>query len=80
MLSRLFIQLSLVSLQPNLTVTNTMQNINDSPHNSKKTEYIQGTQLIQHTQTIRNSKLSKIAQESNQQLVQIIMTTHQKAI
>jgi hypothetical protein len=47
-----------------------MQNLNDSPHNSKTIQnIIRGTQLIQHTQTIGNSPNSQnTAQESNQQL------------
>jgi hypothetical protein len=52
------------------TITNTMQNLNDSPHNSKTIQnIIKGSQSIQHTQTIRNSPNSQNnARESNQQL------------
>jgi hypothetical protein len=47
-----------------------MQNLNDSPHNSKAIQnIIKGTQSIQHQQTINNSPGSQnTIQESNQQL------------
>jgi hypothetical protein len=52
------------------SVTNLMQNLNDSPHNSKTIQnIIKGSQSIQHTQTIGNSPNSQnTIQESNQQL------------
>lgn len=47
-----------------------MQDLNDSPHNTKTIQnIIKGIQSIQHQQTINNSPISQnTIQESNQQL------------